>query len=637
MAKLPRCTSKSYTCGKICLGALKTCRIGNAETTKAQIAALDGLADLLERGEKDTRKGIGLERSPEKIRQKSAQLKAAIEAAEREAARLQEEAEKKAEAERLAKEQEIARRDQTDPRAIAEEVTGEGDYKFARNSAIPNAGEDLAGSARHRRNAFKNFEEVNGTGQVDSLMTKNNMIKNFPVDFISGLDASNAGNRLLAYYALESFPAAPVKDFAVYTSSMKAGRGYYKTDAETLRRQYFDAFIKIRGKIDELKDSENASMMLLELSKTTSELISSYRAGGDSFNPTANALVSLSNRLRAGSKTSAVNRTRDALKLINASAKGSDPSEREKNLVDMVASVIQGSSVNAAVGQKKEGKKVFKPADLYTLSTATRKGGRKIGGDAKKATDAIMNSFNFRGLQYGNSVTDDERAHHVQKIAESFVDLADVTGFPDSAIGLEGTLGIAVGARGKGGAMAHFEPDLKVINLTRKKGVGTLAHEWGHALDNYLAKGTGFSSERPGTLDAEVRQAMRDLKIGWQSTGYEAQVREAIKDMKEQGLAVNEDYWLRGTEMLARTFESYVQHKLRVNGRENTYLSAPTGSPLWPTDEQAAKMAPLFDDLMSAINKNLFSSSRAKRDSREARIAWFKAQIAGDRHSLKCR
>jgi hypothetical protein len=55
---------------------------------------------------------------------------------------------------------------------------------------------------------------------------------------------------------------------------------------------------------------------------------------------------------------------------------------------------------------------------------------------------------------------------------------------------LNGDLAIAFGARGQGlsGAKAHYEPDYGVINLTKMKGAGSLAHEWFHSLDHFLAR-----------------------------------------------------------------------------------------------------------------------------------------------------
>lgn len=55
-------------------------------------------------------------------------------------------------------------------------------------------------------------------------------------------------------------------------------------------------------------------------------------------------------------------------------------------------------------------------------------------------------------------------------------------------------LAIAFGARGSGGALAHYEPARNVINLTKMKGAGCLAHEWGHALDNKIGRECGARS-----------------------------------------------------------------------------------------------------------------------------------------------
>lgn len=77
-------------------------------------------------------------------------------------------------------------------------------------------------------------------------------------------------------------------------------------------------------------------------------------------------------------------------------------------------------------------------------------------------------------------------------------------GVPSKALSLNGTLGLALGARGKGKAAAHFEPSNLVINLTKTQGAGSLAHEWFHALDNYFARERG--GEVPfGGSSAEYR------------------------------------------------------------------------------------------------------------------------------------
>jgi hypothetical protein len=71
------------------------------------------------------------------------------------------------------------------------------------------------------------------------------------------------------------------------------------------------------------------------------------------------------------------------------------------------------------------------------------------------------------------------------------MDLANLLGLPPKAISLDGELGIAFGARGSGSAAAHYEPGRVVINLTRTRGAGSLAHELGHAFDDYFGKKLG--------------------------------------------------------------------------------------------------------------------------------------------------
>jgi hypothetical protein len=254
------------------------------------------------------------------------------------------------------------------------------------------------------------------------------------------------------------------------------------------------------------------------------------------------------------------------------------------------------------------------------VAPARRVGGRSVGGSVEAATEQIIKRSGFRGLQYGNSVTDDERKHHVQKAAESMVDLADILELPDEAISLKGTLGLAIGARGKGSAMAHYEPGMKVINLTRKKGIGTLAHEWGHALDNFAAGGRSFLTQNVGS--PEKRAAMSNVIGSWQTTGYTQQVYRAIREKKKQGMMISDQYWLSREEMFARSFEAYCQLKLAKAGRENSYLTQDTGDPLWPTRQQAEAMEPAFDALMARIRQDDFPGG-TRRDSREERVRRF--------------
>ncbi len=111
--------------------------------------------------------------------------------------------------------------------------------------------------------------------------------------------------------------------------------------------------------------------------------------------------------------------------------------------------------------------------------------GRVITGDD------FLADFGFRAVEFGNWVDQKERAVIVRMAYNSLHNLASVLDLPSKAIGLGGKLALAFGARGRGGSRApsaHYEPTRQVMNLTRTKGAGSLAHEWFHALDDHLSR-----------------------------------------------------------------------------------------------------------------------------------------------------
>ncbi|MGQ5525315.1 hypothetical protein ACUHMQ_18920, partial [Chitinimonas sp. PSY-7] len=90
--------------------------------------------------------------------------------------------------------------------------------------------------------------------------------------------------------------------------------------------------------------------------------------------------------------------------------------------------------------------------------------------------ERLEQTFNFRGVNFGNWVSQDERQQHVNAAFDALHDLATAMGIPPAAIGLGGKLGLAFGAQGNGGRnAAHFVPGVNEINITRTSGAGALA------------------------------------------------------------------------------------------------------------------------------------------------------------------
>ncbi|OHC95542.1 MAG: hypothetical protein A2792_03360 [Sphingomonadales bacterium RIFCSPHIGHO2_01_FULL_65_20] len=116
----------------------------------------------------------------------------------------------------------------------------------------------------------------------------------------------------------------------------------------------------------------------------------------------------------------------------------------------------------------------------------------RVGADVRAGRDIdsqdFIDGFGFRGVEFGNWLAGDERQRSVNLAFEALHDLAAVLKIPPEALSLGGKLGLAFGARGKGRAAAHYEPGKLVINLSKMSGAGSLAHEWGHALDHYFGE-----------------------------------------------------------------------------------------------------------------------------------------------------
>jgi RNA polymerase sigma factor (sigma-70 family) len=158
-----------------------------------------------------------------------------------------------------------------------------------------------------------------------------------------------------------------------------------------------------------------------------------------------------------------------------------------------------------------------------------RTGPQRRKGDVTPAQ--FQETFGFRGGQFGNWNMGGDGQAALNAAYDGLWDLADALGVPPKAVALNGELAIAFGARGTGGkdsARAHYEPGHAVINLTKMKGGGALAHEWFHALDNYLARQDGKGNAKP-----ERWQTKDDVeKAAYVTTGFSrtSQVREALRD-----------------------------------------------------------------------------------------------------------
>lgn len=240
--------------------------------------------------------------------------------------------------------------------------------------------------------------------------------------------------------------------------------------------------------------------------------------------------------------------------------------------------------------------------------------------------DELMSVFGFCGIQFGESVGQAERQLWVNELYDSLHDLAGFLGLKPRWIGLKG-LGLAVGARGAGKALAHYEPGLRCFNYTRKRGAGSVAHEWWHALDAYLVQwvnpthfrlSDGYLSLHDWAFESAthpsaplVLPALRAI-LGF--TGRQGQAPQYLRDAwKIASMPRQGEYWYQRHEMIARAFEAYVQDGLAARNQISPYLVVGTSEQEMAEDDTDLRAYPVGEE-RKTINGHfdtLFAGLRA--------------------------
>ena len=121
------------------------------------------------------------------------------------------------------------------------------------------------------------------------------------------------------------------------------------------------------------------------------------------------------------------------------------------------------------------------------LSYIKRTGGLQITVSSEQD---IIDMFDFSKVLYGTSLPDKEKEPHSRYFLGAMSDMAEILNFDLKAMNRLGGLEIHFATSGSGGHAATYYPAYKKINLTRRGGDGSVAHEWAHYLDNVLSEHT---------------------------------------------------------------------------------------------------------------------------------------------------
>lgn len=142
-------------------------------------------------------------------------------------------------------------------------------------------------------------------------------------------------------------------------------------------------------------------------------------------------------------------------------------------------------------------------AKRLPLAYIKRTGGLDVN---EISTKEIQDKFGYRNVIFGNYVNDKESKEHSRHFIGAMLDLHEMMNLNVKQINEIGGLDINFGSTGCGSfslAMACYFRDKKAINLTKKTGDGSVAHEWSHYLDNILGEGSmrGATGRQMATED----------------------------------------------------------------------------------------------------------------------------------------
>jgi len=239
------------------------------------------------------------------------------------------------------------------------------------------------------------------------------------------------------------------------------------------------------------------------------------------------------------------------------------------------------------------------------------------------APEDFQNTFGFRGVQFGNYVEQKKRQDDLNEAYDALMDMSYILGIKPAALSLHGELGLAFGARGRGGKnapQAHYDATNVVINLTKGGGAGSLAHEWFHSLDHYFAKrgdkqGTGYitKGKENESVRAEIHEAFNYITKVIGQTGIKARSK-ALDRVK------GKVYYSDTAEMAARSFEAYIIKKLAEKKISNDYLASVIPAQSWEMVSESERVRKAYpyplDNEMPAITKvfdNLFETIKERK------------------------
>ena len=230
----------------------------------------------------------------------------------------------------------------------------------------------------------------------------------------------------------------------------------------------------------------------------------------------------------------------------------------------------------------------------------------------------VRRRFQFRTVEIGRWVTEPEKQRSAGLFYDALCDLMTILGGTESLVSLRGTLALQYGIGGQPGVSAHYTPATRSFALAKNAGPGSIAHEWFHAFDHYIADKL-FEKTGKGEFGSSLWLARDDAISHPLNDRLQACYRTIL--LNEAGTAPSElfhksavadkaagvHYFSKPEELCARAFEAFVQD----SGYKNAFLVSGTRETeearmgLYPRDHQRETINRAFRDYFSNLGRAL--------------------------------
>ncbi|GHA21862.1 hypothetical protein UN63_01240 [Oceanisphaera arctica] len=219
----------------------------------------------------------------------------------------------------------------------------------------------------------------------------------------------------------------------------------------------------------------------------------------------------------------------------------------------------------------------------------------------------IRRRFDFCSIEIGRWVTRPERERAAGLFFDALCDLMLILQGPEPLISLRGTLSLQYGIGGRPGVSAHYNPATRCFSLAKNAGPGSIAHEWFHAFDHYMADkaiagaARGAFASRAWLNDAAtLSHPLNDLLFDCFNTILLDDSGEQPSPLFKASAAADQSlncfYYSQPEELCARAFEAFVQDAAIKNGFlvKGTKATKEAELGLYPQGGQRARINAAF-------------------------------------------